>query len=218
MNPKNESKRLHTLELYRIMDTAAEKAFDDLTNLASIICEAPICLVSLVDDKRQWFKSRYGIDATETPKDQAFCAYAILADEIMVVEDASKDARFEKNPLVTGEPKIRFYAGAPLRVASGVSLGTLCVIDRVPRRLSEVQFHALAILRDAVISQLELRRALADLEAVQRIIPMCAWCRKIRISEESGDDAVWQPLHEYIADQSPVSHGICQSCRKSALE
>ena len=197
---------------------AAEKAFDDLTNLASIICEAPICLVSLVDDKRQWFKSRYGIDATETPKDQAFCAYAILADEIMVVEDASKDARFEKNPLVTGEPKIRFYAGAPLRVASGVSLGTLCVIDRVPRRLSDGQFHALAILRDAVISQLELRRALADLEAVQHIIPMCAWCRKIRISEESGDDAVWQPLHEYIADQSPVSHGICQSCRKSALE
>jgi GAF domain-containing protein len=218
MNTTNESKRLQTLELYRIMDTASEKAFDDLTALASTICEAPISLVSLVDDKRQWFKSRHGLDATETPRDQAFCAYAIFSDEIMVVEDASKDARFENNPLVTGDPRIRFYAGAPLRVASGASLGTLCVIDRVPRKLSQLQLQALATLRDAVISQLELRRTLADLEAIQRIVPMCAWCRKVRISDEAGDAAVWQPLHEYVAAQSVVSHGICQSCTKDAME
>jgi len=127
-----ESHRLNSLQLYGILDTAAERAFDDLTKLAAAICGTPIGLVSLVDDKRQWFKSRQGLDVDETPRENAFCSFAIAQSEVMIVKDAQDDARFQGNPLVTGDPNIRFYAGAPLTVANGESLGTLCVIDRVP--------------------------------------------------------------------------------------
>ena len=217
MKSENEKHRLNDLRLYKIMDTATEKAFDDLTSLASVICEAPISLISLVDDQRQWFKSRLGLEVTETPKEHAFCAHAILGEQVMVVDDAQNDVRFVDNPLVTGDPNIRFYAGAPLTVASGASLGTLCVIDTQPRTLSETQRHALEVLRDAVVSQLELRRAVEDLQTLQKIIPMCSWCRKVRIDDQTGGSAVWQPLHEYISEMSPVTHGICLDCKESAL-
>ncbi len=212
----DDFRRVKTLRLYRIMDTAAEKAFDDLTQLAAVICEVPISLVSLVDDHRQWFKSRTGLKATETPKDRAFCAHAIRQDEIMVVPDTELDQRFAQNPLVTDTPKIRFYAGAPLKVANGVKIGTLCVIDRNPRELSDVQIQALGILRDAVVTQLELRRTAADLEALEGLVSMCAWCRSVRTETTNG--VTWQPLHEYVADLARVTHGICPTCNNELLQ
>ena len=212
MLPDDEHHRLSALRLYRILDTATEKAFDDLTRLAAAICETPISLVSLIDTDRQWFKSRHGLDASETPRDQAFCAHAILDDQIMLVEDATEDDRFAQNALVLGDPEIRFYAGAPLQMPSGHRLGTLCVIDRVPRTLNPMQLDALATVRDAVVAQIELRRAADDLRGVANLIPMCAWCRNVKTSED-GELEEWRPLHEYIARFNPISHGICPTCQ-----
>lgn len=211
MSQSNEPARLHILDNYQVLDTAAEKTFDDLTRLASVICKTPMGLVSLVDDHRQWFKARVGVDVKETPREAAFCAHALEAPEFLIVEDALQDERFQQNPLVTGEPNIRFYAGAPLTVQSGHNLGTLCVLDTKPRTLSGAQLSALGILRDAVVAQLELRRSLQTITALQSTLPMCAWCRSVQ-TESSADG--WQPLHEYVANMTKVSHGICPSCRE----
>ena len=166
--PENEAARLECLRGYNVLDTPAEQAFDDLTRLAAHICGAPISLISLLDETRQWFKSSVGLDASETPRDLAFCAHAILQENLLIVPDALEDARFIENPLVTGNPNIRFYAGAPLVTPSGHALGTLCVIDRVPRSLTPQQEEALRALGRQVISQLELRRKFADYERVLR--------------------------------------------------
>jgi GAF domain-containing protein len=197
------------LSLYQIMDTAAEQALDDLTGLAAAICETPICVISLLDDKRQWFKSRVGLELSETPREFAFCAHTILHDELMIVEDATLDARFAHNPLVTGEAGIRFYAGAPLDVVDGISLGTLCVIDRVPRHLDERQTTALKVLRRSVVTILNLRRAQFELKAMESLLPICAWCRNVHIEGNN-----WQPLHDYVAQAMKVSHGMCPSCEQ----
>src|ERR1700722_11206673 len=121
--PKTERKRLEVLWQYDVLDTVPERVFDDLTELAAHICESPIALITLVDEKRQWFKSKVGITAKETSRDVSFCAHAILQKQLFVVPDAANDARFAQNPLVTGEPKIRFYAGAPLITPDGHALG-----------------------------------------------------------------------------------------------
>jgi GAF domain-containing protein len=143
--PPTETARQAALDAYHILDTSAEEAFDDLTALAALICGTPIALVSLVDTNRQWFKSRHGLDTTETPRDVAFCAHTILNDEIFVVPDSHHDQRFVENPLVTGDPNVRFYAGAPLTTSDGHALGALCVIDHVPRTLaSTTQWAACA--------------------------------------------------------------------------
>ncbi|MCT7952346.1 PAS domain-containing protein [Ancylothrix sp. C2] len=163
--PANEDDRLKALERYNILDTPAEEAFDDLTALAAYICGTPVALISLVDANRQWFKSKLGIDATETPRDLAFCAYTILnPNEVLVVSDATQDQRFAGNPLVTSDPNIRFYAGTPLVTPDGFPLGSLCTIDNTPRNLSPEQLEALQRLGRQVISQMELRLNLANLE------------------------------------------------------
>ena len=136
-HPENESKRLDTLRSLNILDTSAEERFDRLTRLAKRLFGVPIALISLVDSDRQWFKSCQGLDASETPRDISFCGHAILGEEIMVVEDATQDERFHDNPLVINDPGIRFYAGFPLTVPNGSKLGTLCVIDRQPRILTD---------------------------------------------------------------------------------
>ena len=162
--PENESARLEALHRYAILDSLSEPAYDDLAVIAAEICGTPISLVSLVDKERQWFKAKVGIEAIQTPRDIAFCAHAILGQELFVVSDAQADTRFAENPLVTEEPKIRFYAGAPLINPAGLALGTLCVIDRMPRSLEEKQKDALMALSRQVVTQLELRRNVTELE------------------------------------------------------
>ena len=160
--PENESERLAALRSYEVLDTLPEQSFDDLTRLAAQICGVPIALVSLVDEDRQWFKSAFGIAAQETPREQAFCAHAILQpDELLIVPDATADQRFQDNSLVTGEPAIRFYAGAPLVTPSGHALGTLCVIDRKPAKLNAEQQESLRMLGRLAVRELELRRHVA---------------------------------------------------------
>ena len=161
--PKSEKKRLEVLWQYDVLDTVPESIFDDLTNLAALICEAPIAMLTLVDEKRQWFKSKIGISAKETHRDLSFCAHAVLQNKIFIVPDAANDTRFAGNALVTGDPKIRFYAGAPLITPDGHALGTLCVIDKVPRTLRPDQKRALEILSSHVMTQLELRRRSSEL-------------------------------------------------------
>lgn len=159
--PLNEAHRLKTLRGYAVLDTLPEQAFDDLALLAAHICQTPVALISLVDEQRQWFKAKVGLSATETSRDIAFCAHAILyADELLEVRDAQLDPRFADNPLVTDDPHIRFYAGAPLVAPDGSALGTLCVIDHVPRKLSATQKQAMQALSRQVITLLELRRSL----------------------------------------------------------
>ena len=157
--PTNELQRLAALDSYRVLDTEPELGFDDLTAVAAATCNTPIALVSLIDDKRQWFKSHYGLDTRETPRDYAFCTHTILGSEAFVVPDTTLDARFQDNPLATGEPHVRFYAGVPLINPEGFALGTLCVIDHVPRELTPLQLDVLLRLGRQVVSQLELRRA-----------------------------------------------------------
>ena len=161
--PQDEKRRLKVLWQYEVLDTVPEEVFDDLTELAARICEAPIALISLVDESRQWFKARVGTTVKETSRDISFCAYAILQPDLFIVPDAAKDDRFAQNPLVTSDPKIRFYAGAPLITPDGHALGTLCVLDKVPRELRDDQKQALTILARHVVTQLELRRRSREL-------------------------------------------------------
>lgn len=161
--PKNEKKRLEVLWQYDVLDTVPEQVFDDLADLAASICEAPVALITLVDEKRQWFKSKTGVSLSETSRDVSFCGHAIMQHKLFIVPDATKDNRFADNPLVISEPKIRFYAGAPLITPAGHALGTLCVIDKVPRTLRPDQKRALEILSRHVMTQLELRRHAMEL-------------------------------------------------------
>jgi GAF domain-containing protein len=158
-----EEQRLAALRRYRILDTDYEQAFDDLTYLASYICQTPIATITLIDEKRQWFKSHFGVQSRESAREIAFCAFAILENEPFVVEDAALDPRFSDSIVVTRDPKIRFYAGAQILSDDGYPLGTLCVIDKKPRQLSDDQERALVALTRQVQAQLELRRNVLEL-------------------------------------------------------
>ncbi|TKB03344.1 response regulator [Alteromonas portus] len=162
--PVDEEERLAELLSYDVLDTEAEQLFDDLTALASQICETPIALISLIDPDRQWFKSRVGLDAEETSREIAFCSHAILQEEVFEISNATLDPRFHDNPLVTGAPDIRFYAGAPLITPSGHAIGTLCAIDRKPKTLTEAQKASLQTLSKSVVAHLELKRKNRELE------------------------------------------------------
>lgn len=159
----NEKARLQALRRYKILDSDPEKAFDDLTILASHICETPVALITLIDSDRQWFKSKVGVSVSETPREVSFCATAIKQSALFVVPDASQDPRFSSNPFVVSDPKIRFYAGAPFTSSDGYPLGTLCVVDMVPRQLTDIQENALLALSRQVQAQFELRRNLIEL-------------------------------------------------------
>ena len=164
----DEEERLAALQRYDLLDTLPEQVYDDLARLAAHVCQTPIALVSLIDTDRQWFKARVGLDTQETSIEHSFCAHAVAAGKVLVVPNAMLDARFRDNPLVTGPPDIRFYAGTPLLSRDGHALGTLCVIDREPRELGEQQLEMLRVLGRQVMSQIELRLHLAERARIER--------------------------------------------------
>lgn len=163
----NEQLRLKELESFSILDTLPDQDYDNLTSIAAQICGTPISLVSLIDNKRQWFKSHHGLNVSETPKEYAFCAHAINNDDkLFLVKDAREDERFYDNPLVTAEPYVIFYAGIPLVTDEGLPLGTLCVIDHEPKVLDQSQINALKSLSVQVMNLLRLRKSKMDQESL----------------------------------------------------
>ena len=166
----NEAERLQALRSYGILDTPVEPAFDDITRIASHVCQTPISLISLVDENRQWFKSEIGLGIRQTPLEQSFCAHTLLERSFLEVPDATRDSRFDCNPLVTGVAHVRFYAGALLRTPDGMPLGTVCVLDDKPRQLGTEQRDILTALARQVMSQMEFRRALLLSDRLQRNI------------------------------------------------
>uniref|UniRef100_A0A7V5CUP6 diguanylate cyclase n=1 Tax=Acidobacterium capsulatum TaxID=33075 RepID=A0A7V5CUP6_9BACT len=161
--PRNEAERLKSLQNLKILDTPSEAAYDDLTRLAAYVCDAPMASITLVDEDRQWFKSRIGLNQQETPRSISFCAHAIAQNELFVVPDATKDERFSGSPLVLEDPNIRFYAGMPIVSPEGFHVGTLCVLDKEPRELTEEKQVALRVLARQVATQFQMRRQLLEL-------------------------------------------------------
>ena len=238
--PENEAERLNTLRGYEILDTRPEGRFDDLTRLAALICGTPIALVSLVDEDRQWFKSKVGFETAQTRREDAFCAHAIMSQDLLVVADASQDPRFSTNPMVLGEPHVRLYAGAPLTAENGHHLGALCVIDREPRQLTPQQLESLRLLSRQVMAQVTLGKNLQDLkialnhrdrlerdmaklirelqaakttiQTLERMVPMCAWCKRVR--DDRGD---WEQIETYVTRFTGVytTSSICPQCLKA---
>ncbi len=213
-----EAKRLEALRQYHILDTPAEQVYDDITALAAFICDVPIALISLVEENRQWFKSKVGLAVSETSRDVSFCAHAIAQPDILIIHDALADERFAQNPLVTCAPNIRFYAGAPLITPSGDALGTLCVIDHQPRELSAVQLKTLEALARQVVMQLELQRTAAQLaDSLQKIklmeglIPICSYCKGVR-----NDEGFWLTVEQFMEEHGDISftHGVCDACMR----
>lgn len=218
---EQEEKRLAALARYRVLDTQAEQTYDDIVKAASFVCGTPIALVSLIDERRQWFKARVGLETSETPREQAFCAHTVAQMSTMVVEDATRDSRFAANPLVTGEPKIRFYAGAPLITPDGYGLGSLCVIDRQARQLDSKQIEILEALARVVVNSLELRlisRELADqlsqIRTLTGLLPICIRCKNIR-----NDTGYWQRVETYVREHTEArfTMELCPTCSEKFL-
>jgi len=167
--PENEDKRLKKLDFYAILDTIPEETFDDLTRLASDILKVPIALISLLDKDRQWFKSRVGLEVEQTSRSISFCQYAIIDNDIFEIKDALQDIRFKDNPLVKGDPNIRFYAGVPLTDDEGYNIGTLCLIDRKPRILTDKERDSLRRLSRTVIRLIQYRKEKLELEMISQL-------------------------------------------------
>jgi GAF domain-containing protein len=213
--PENEQERINALHRYQVLDTAPEQAFDDITKLASFICQTPMALVTLIDRDRQWFKSSLGIQGSECPREQAVCAHTILESDTLIVEDLNADIRFSDNPAIKAN-HLRFYAGAPLLTADHYALGAVCVLDRQPRKLTEEQSAGLKQLSRLVVNLLELRRtsaaladALSKAKTLSELLPICSYCKSIR-----DDQGFWDRDEGYIQDHTDAkfSHGICPDC------
>ena len=224
--PPNETDRLAELQRFKILDTAREEQFDDLTYLAKQICNTPVSLISLVDKDRQWFKSCFGLDAQQTPREQAFCAYTILSSEPFVVTDSINDPRVNDNPLVLYPPKIRFYVGFPLTTQRGYSLGSLCVIDFVPRSLTTEQMEALRVLTKQVVLLIESRLYEEQLAEYARSLEEVSQSKSRFIATMSHE--IRTPLNgllgslQLLADSAlgPIQmeyFRIAQTCSKSVL-
>ena len=215
--PKEEEEiRLKALAEYRILGTKPESCYDDITKIAASTCDVPISLMTLVDRDKQWFKSKVGLEISETPRDWSFCTHAIKENSPLIIRDAYQDERFINNPLVKGDPKIRFYAGFPLKTRDGNKLGTLCVIDRKPGNLSPKQFNIMELLSRQIVSFLELRKkslnlleALSNLHKQEGILSVCSYCREVK--NDNGD---WMHLEKYLSKISDIrfSHGVCDDC------
>nr|WP_294905685.1 GAF domain-containing protein [uncultured Lacibacter sp.] len=205
--PKSEEIRLADLQLYDLLDTPEEESFDELRELAAQICNCPVSLITLLDKNRQWFKSKQGLDEKETSRDLAFCSHAILQDDVMVVEDATKDERFFDNPIVAGNMNVRFYAGAPIVSPTGQNLGTICVLDTKPGKLSPAQERALEILSGQVTKLLELRLKTKVIEQrANEMVRMGKQAVSQLIREQDEDNlSVAKELHENIAQELAAS-------------
>ncbi|HWX20108.1 MAG TPA: GAF domain-containing protein [Candidatus Binatia bacterium] len=208
------------LRQFRILDTPAEEHFDALVGLALRLCQVPVAMISLVDEHRQWFKAKAGLAQQQTPRDVAFCAYAILKPEPLIVPDALRDTRFARNPLVTGEPSIRFYAGFPLITSGRLELGTLCVADHRPRRLSQQQQQDVKALARQVMVLLELRRTSSRLEEAEEklkilrpLVPVCSRCNRVR-----DDPPYWRKVEAFIKARGEAEFidCLCPECLRSA--
>jgi signal transduction histidine kinase len=198
--PKDDDERLAALKRYCVLDTAPEPAFDRLTQIARNILDVPTVLVSLVDENRQWFKARIGLDASETPRDVSFCGHAVYQKQLLIVPDARRDSRFADNPLVVDGPHVRFYVGAPLMTKSGFAIGTLCAIDYVPRQNPTAsQLETLRSLADCVVDALELRRSLREVAEHEREVS-----EKSHLLETTMD-AVGQGISAFDADLKLVA-------------
>lgn len=202
--PGNEADRVAALHVAEVLDTPPEEDFDGIARLAAAICKAPIARVSLVDSKRQWFKACIGDDTKETPRDISFCGHAILEPDLFIVEDALADERFFDNPLVVGDDNVRFYAGAPLITKDGLALGSLCVVDHVPRKLDPAQKEALRTLGLQVAGQLDLRRRAVELRESERRFRTLTNSAPVGIFESDGEgtfDFVNQALSDLVGVQ-----------------
>jgi GAF domain-containing protein len=213
--PVDEALRLKALRNYAILDTEPDAAFDDITRLAASICDTPIALVSFVDEDRQWFLSRHGTELRETDRCLAFCAHAIFEQELFEVPDASVDERFLDHPMVIEDPNIRFYAGALLTSPDGQNIGTLCVIDTVPRRLTEAQRASLLALArqvsrllDGLVVRRQLASALAALDAFDRQLPVCVICDELSFSDKTVS------LQAFVETHTPARFHptVCAQC------
>jgi PAS domain S-box-containing protein len=211
----DERERLEELYAYEILDTPPETYFDRLTELAAHVCDTPVALISLVDRDRQWFKSHFGIDATETPRDLAFCAHTILGTDVFVVEDAHEDVRFRDSELVRGPPYIRFYAAAPLLTARGFALGSLCVIDRIPRSLSTAQLTTLRLIAAQVVQHLDLHRTTETLrrqstlfDKVQRTALIGGWEKDLETQVITWTDEMYRIHGLTRGDFIPTSESV----------
>jgi GAF domain-containing protein len=219
--PPDEAERLRVLAEYMILDTESEAVYDDLVAVAAAVCEVPISLISIVDPDRQWFKAKLGLAVSETSRDHAFCAHTIVGDATMIVPDALEDVRFEHNPLVVGDPNIRFYAGSPLLTPEGYKLGSLCVIDRRPRELSPHQLEILDRLARQASALLQWRRtmahlatALARVHSLEGLIPICASCKSVR-----SDQGYWERVETFITahTSAQLTHGLCPACAEESF-